>query len=54
MMDFSGKIIIVSGTSGSGKTTLVTHLLTHKDLNLVFSVSACSRKKRNFEAHGKN
>ena len=54
MMDFSGKIIIVSGTSGSGKTTLVTHLLTHKDLNLVFSVSACSRKKRNSEENGKN
>lgn len=48
------KIIIISGTSGSGKSTLVNYLLKQKDLNLMFSISACSRKKRNLETHGKN
>ena len=43
------KIIIVSGASGSGKTTLVNHLLSCLELNLSFSVSACTRKKRSLE-----
>ena len=51
-MQISSKIIIISGSSGSGKTTLVNHLLDQKDLNLVFSVSACSREKRSFEQDG--
>lgn len=46
------KIIILCGTSGSGKTTLVNHLLSKKDLNLVFSISACSRVKRKMEKDG--
>ena len=46
-----GKLIIVSGPSGSGKTTIVKYLLTC-NLNLFFSVSACSRKKRKSEKEG--
>ena len=46
-----GKLIIISGPSGSGKTTIVKYLLTC-NLNLFFSVSACSRKKRKNEQDG--
>lgn len=48
------KIIIISGASGSGKTTLVNYLLGCKELNLTFSVSACTRKKRALEVDGQN
>ncbi|OUV56969.1 MAG: guanylate kinase [Flavobacteriales bacterium TMED113] len=48
-----GKLIIVSGPSGSGKSTIVRYLLKQK-LNLVFSVSACSRSKREYEIDGKD
>jgi guanylate kinase len=47
------KLVIFSAPSGAGKTTLVNHLLA-QDLNLAFSVSACSRKKRAHETHGKD
>ena len=47
----NGKLIIISGPSGSGKTTLVKHLLKN-GLDLVFSVSACSREKRKNEKDG--
>ncbi len=48
-----GKSIIFSGPSGSGKTTIVRHLLK-LDLNLEFSVSACSREPRKNEVHGRD
>lgn len=48
-----GKAVIFSAPSGSGKTTLVQHLLK-SDLNLEFSVSACSREPRQNEVHGKD
>ena len=48
-----GKLIIISAPSGAGKTTILKHLLS-QDLNLVFSVSACSREKRKNEADGKD
>ena len=41
-----GKCIILSAPSGSGKTTLAKHLLSFKELNLVFSISATTREKR--------
>ncbi len=44
----TGKILIISAPSGSGKTTLAKFLLS-QNLNLVFSVSACTRKKRKNE-----
>jgi guanylate kinase len=46
-----GRLIIFSAPSGAGKTTIVNYLLT-RDLNLEFSVSACSREKRRGEVHG--
>ena len=52
-MFMKGKLVIFSAPSGSGKTTIVRRLL-EKDLNLEFSISACSRPKRNYEVHGKD
>ncbi|MCD4695933.1 MAG: guanylate kinase [Bacteroidales bacterium] len=46
----NGKLIIFSAPSGAGKTTLVKHLLV-SGLNIEFSVSAASRKKRHNEIH---
>lgn len=48
-----GKSIIVSAPSGAGKTTIVHQLLQH-ELNLEFSISACSRNQRPNETHGKD
>ena len=48
------KIIAVCGVSGSGKTTLVHSLITNEELNLHFSISACTREKRKFEQDGKD
>ena len=48
-----GKLIIFSAPSGSGKTTLVRYLL-EQNMNLAFSVSACSREKRPHETDGKD
>ena len=48
-----GKLIVISAQSGAGKTSIVHHLL--KNMNeLSFSVSACSREKRENETHGKD
>jgi guanylate kinase len=49
----SGKAIIFCAPSGSGKTTIVKHLL-EIDNRLMFSVSACTRYKRENEVHGKD
>ncbi len=49
-----GKLIVFSAPSGSGKTTIVRHLLGVNHLNLEFSISATSRKKRGEEEHGKD
>lgn len=48
-----GKAIIFSAPSGSGKTTIIKHLL-QQELNLEFSVSACSREPRENEVNGKD
>jgi guanylate kinase len=50
----AGKLIIFSAPSGAGKTTIVKHLLGIEDLKLEFSISACTRKKREDEANGKD
>ncbi len=39
------KLIVISAPSGAGKTTIV-HYLLQQDLDLEFSISACSRIKR--------
>ena len=49
----SEKAIIVSAPSGAGKTTLVKHLIAALP-QLEFSVSACSRQKRENETDGKD
>ncbi|MEE4116110.1 MAG: guanylate kinase [Marinilabiliaceae bacterium] len=46
-----GKLLIFSAPSGAGKTSIVRYLLD-SGLNLEFSVSATSRKKRGEEIHG--
>lgn len=48
-----GKLIIISAPSGAGKTTIVKELLC-SGLDLEFSISACSRKKRDYEVQGKD
>jgi len=48
-----GKIIIVSAPSGAGKTTIVKALLD-ANLDLEFSISACSRPKRPIEKHARD
>lgn len=48
------KVVIFSAPSGAGKTTVVKHLLAMPEFNLSFSISACSRKKREGEVHGKD
>ena len=47
-------ILIISGSSGVGKGTIVKRLLEDKDLHLVLSVSATSRKRREGEIDGKH
>ncbi len=48
-----GKLLIFSAPSGSGKTTIVRNLL-EKDLDLEFSISACSRPARKNEQDGRD
>jgi guanylate kinase len=48
-----GKLIVISAPSGAGKTSTVHHLLKNMP-ELSFSVSACSREKRDNETHGKD
>ena len=47
----SQKVVIVTAPSGAGKTTIVRALL--RDIpEMVFSVSACTRARREFEREG--
>jgi guanylate kinase len=46
-----GKIIVISAPSGAGKTTIVKEILK-SFTQLVFSVSATTRPKRETEKHG--
>lgn len=46
-------MVIISAPSGAGKTTIV-HRLMEAGLGLEFSVSACSRPKRENETDGKD
>ena len=47
------KLIVISAPSGAGKTA-ITHYLLKNMPGLDFSVSACSRKKRENEIDGKD
>jgi len=53
MSEPKGKLVILAGPSGSGKTTIVRHLLGVYS-QLAFSISACSRQKRDGETDGKD
>ena len=48
-----GKLIVISAPSGAGKTSIV-HFLLRKIEALSFSISACSRVKRENEKDGKD
>lgn len=48
-----GKVIIVSAPSGAGKTSIVRHLLKEVP-ELKFSISATTRRKRDYEEDGKD
>ena len=48
-----GKLIVISAPSGAGKTSIVHYLLKNMPA-LSFSVSACSREKREQEIEGKD
>jgi len=48
------KIIIVSAPSGAGKTTIVNKIMEMNAFNLEFSISACTRTKRDTEKNGVN
>jgi guanylate kinase len=52
-MTHKNKVVIFCAPSGSGKTTIVKHLLSI-DERLAFSVSACTRKQRKNEVHGRD
>ena len=47
------KLIVISAPSGAGKTSIVQYLLK-KIPQLSFSISACSRNKRENEIDGKD
>lgn len=47
------KLVVISAPSGAGKTSIV-HYLLNAIPRLSFSVSACSRKKRENETNGKD
>jgi guanylate kinase len=49
-----GKLFIFSAPSGSGKTTIVRHLLAKFPQHLAFSVSACTRQRRDYEVDGRD
>lgn len=49
-----GKLIIFSAPSGAGKTSIVRKLMELMPDKLAFSVSACTRKQRPGEVHGKD
>ena len=48
-----GKLIVISAPSGAGKTSIV-HYLIKNIAALSFSISACSREKRETETNGKD
>ncbi len=50
----AGKLVILSGPSGAGKSTISKKLLEKKEFTLAFSISSCSRKKRDDEVDKKD
>ena len=52
--NFKGKLVVFSAPSGAGKTSIVKYLVEQDELNLGFSISATSRKKRGEEINGED
>ena len=52
MSSSSDKIIIITAPSGAGKTSITNHLLKTFPNQLVFSISAATRPKRDYEKEG--
>jgi len=52
-MDFNGKMLVFTAPSGAGKTTIVRYLLSEYP-ELDFSISATTRKKRDYETQGRD
>jgi guanylate kinase len=50
----SNKIIIITAPSGAGKTSITKHLLKTLPDKLAFSISAATRKKREYEKEGED
>ena len=48
----AGKVIIFSAPRGSGKSTIIGRLMSHKELNMAFSISCTSRQPRGTELNG--
>ena len=48
----AGKVIIFSAPSGSGKSTIIGRLMSHRELNMAFSISCTSRQPRGTERNG--
>jgi guanylate kinase len=49
-----GLLIILSGPSGVGKGTVRSHFVTNPELNIAFSISMTTRKKREGEVDGRD
>jgi guanylate kinase len=49
----NGKVFVFAAPSGSGKTTIIKNILNSFP-DIVFSISATTRKKRENEVHGKD
>ena len=47
------KLIVISGPSGAGKSSIVQEII-NSDINIIFSVSACSRSRRDSEKEGRD
>jgi guanylate kinase len=52
MASQANKIIIITAPSGAGKTSITRHLLKTFPEKLAFSVSAATRRKRDYEKDG--
>jgi guanylate kinase len=52
MPSVQNKIIIITAPSGAGKTSITKHLLKTFPEKLAFSISAATRKKRDYEKDG--
>ena len=53
LQNIKGRLFVFSAPSGAGKTTIVRYILKQFP-NLVFSISATTRKARNVEKHEKD